>query len=336
MSNKDESTDTSTPDRSSSWPLWVIVFIAVLVAAIPLYYYHSTFSNQISTEHIVWASYGSFLSGTVGTVFVFASFVILVWTLHVQRQELRETRKVNEDAARALEEQAKLIDRQNFEMTFFNLLKVHNEMVDSLVLQPSNHDSLRGRAVLYSVHGSLISSYRKKVKGNPYEGRKLEELEEYERQRWIELHCIAMGEAYSKWYDNKVGIVGHYFLSVISLLKYIDGEGVDGSSKYADILKSHFNTKELALLLYHGIHMRDKDDDSFILMSNRLGLFEAIDKSELMDEGDVRSYTRQAFGDKKSLIDGRKEKTKRVTRKRSGKLRSRRMKRRAEGFGLVP
>ncbi len=67
--------------------------------------------------------FGSFISGLVGSLWSLASFILLYVSLQKQKDEAKKTEI-------ALEEQSKTQQLQQFETTFFNLLKYYNEVVD--------------------------------------------------------------------------------------------------------------------------------------------------------------------------------------------------------------
>jgi len=69
---------------------------------------------------------GSYLGGTIGTLFLFLTVVTMIHTLYEQGKELK--------AARALQQkQTEIISRQQFESTFFSLLNRHNVLSDNLL-----------------------------------------------------------------------------------------------------------------------------------------------------------------------------------------------------------
>ena len=95
-------------------PLTVIAIIAILFVILITTLYFGHFSSSFSTNQADWAGFGSYIGGTLGTVFAFASFWILFYTFGTQQK------------------QAKNNELQKFETTFYSLLELHNQSLREL------------------------------------------------------------------------------------------------------------------------------------------------------------------------------------------------------------
>lgn len=93
-----------------------LLAVAAFVLALALTLYWINFPDSLSNEHKRWAEFGSYVGGTLGASFAFLAFIVLLRTLHVNKKELQETRKV-------LGAQNSLIQQQSFESTFMQLVK---------------------------------------------------------------------------------------------------------------------------------------------------------------------------------------------------------------------
>ena len=99
------------------------MFIAILLmvfTAIILYLYFNQFSVSLSLNQSDWAGFGSYIGGTLGAFFAFASFWILFYTFSSQQK------------------QAKNNEIQKFETTFYSLLELHNQSLRELESKISN------------------------------------------------------------------------------------------------------------------------------------------------------------------------------------------------------
>lgn len=94
--------------------LILIAVISIAFIFIVLYLYVRQFSVQLSIEQSDWAGFGSYVGGTLGTFFAFASFGILFYTFNSQQK------------------QAKNNEIQKFENTFYSLLELHNQSLKEL------------------------------------------------------------------------------------------------------------------------------------------------------------------------------------------------------------
>jgi hypothetical protein len=126
---------TSTHPRSLNIGLIVIfaagLFLAVSVLATYFFYFH----GSISDKQDVWASFGSFLSGTLGSLFAFLSFVGILFTVSIQANELdlsnenlKATQQELKLAREAAEAQTKHFWEEMTKSELFNMIKlVHSE-----------------------------------------------------------------------------------------------------------------------------------------------------------------------------------------------------------------
>lgn len=94
--------------------LSVMLTVAVIFAFIIIALYFTQFSASLSANQSDWAGFGSYIGGTLGTLFAFLSFWILFYTFGSQQ------------------EQAKNNKLQKFETTFFSLLELHNQSLREL------------------------------------------------------------------------------------------------------------------------------------------------------------------------------------------------------------
>ncbi|HAS6385909.1 TPA: hypothetical protein RZA60_003314 [Vibrio vulnificus] len=111
--------------------VWILIFsLAVLSAAFGLYFLH--FHGPFSSSQTDWASFGSYIGGTLGAVFAFLSFLGLLYTIHIQRRELDVAIDALQKSASAQELQAEITEVQKFENTFYSLLEQHNSVLNNL------------------------------------------------------------------------------------------------------------------------------------------------------------------------------------------------------------
>jgi hypothetical protein len=117
----------STGKSSSPILLWVFaVFALVGVNAVSLLYgYHFT---TLSEDHKVWSEFGSFFGGVVTPILAFFSFIALLYTIHIQRQELVYTRTELKRSVDAMSAQERNMRFQQFENTFFSMLQMLNSL----------------------------------------------------------------------------------------------------------------------------------------------------------------------------------------------------------------
>lgn len=91
-----------------------------------------------------WGTFGDFIGGTLNPILSFFGFMALLYTVRMQRKQLDDTDKF----------QAK----QQFESTFFELLKMHNQALENLCKKSSENDITNLQKVLVSLNLSKTPS----------------------------------------------------------------------------------------------------------------------------------------------------------------------------------
>jgi hypothetical protein len=107
----------------------VLAIVFVLVAC---YFYFDQFSGDFSPNPSDWGDFGSYIGGTVGALFASLSFLALLYTVLLQREELTTAIRALEDGAESQRKQVENHEAQKFEATFYSLLDLHNRAVKDL------------------------------------------------------------------------------------------------------------------------------------------------------------------------------------------------------------
>lgn len=194
--------------------------------------------------------------GAVNALFSALAFAGLVYAivlqrreLALQRKELRATRAELKGQREQLEAQNATFLRQSFENTFFQLLRLHIDIVNATVFTPSApaEATLTGRAVFEFLYQELAHSYESQPAsiGNDPEGRQ---------------RVVSIDLAYNQFYAEYQRLIGHYFRNLYHIFKFIRGSAVADKRRYAAIVRAQLSVSELHLLFYAGLseHGREK------------------------------------------------------------------------------
>ena len=104
------------------------LIIAVLVILlIALGFYWLNFGSGLSKSHSRWGQFGDYLGGVLNPAFALVALYLLFSTVRLQSQELRNSVCV-------LREQSRALQLQNFESTFFQMVRLHHEIVRDIDL----------------------------------------------------------------------------------------------------------------------------------------------------------------------------------------------------------
>jgi len=192
----------------------VAVFAAVPVGAtIWAYWTYIGYGlGNITNDMERWGQTGDFFSGVLNPAFGFLTVILLLRTLQQtdrsfkeSEEELRLSREEMKRSADALLEQAKDLKQQTFERTFFELLRLYNEIVDGVV---DNHVFARpgylpktGREALQNYCWQFKQRLHSHIQKNP-------ETEQNE----------AINQVWLEYYKDRQNQLGHWFRSLYNIL----------------------------------------------------------------------------------------------------------------------
>lgn len=115
--------------------------LTLCIVAAACYFYFDQFSGGFSSKSSDWGDFGSYIGGAVGAIFASLSFLALLYTVFLQREELTTAISALEDGAESQRKQVENHEAQKFEATFYSLLDLHNRAVKELDLKSANFSS---------------------------------------------------------------------------------------------------------------------------------------------------------------------------------------------------
>lgn len=243
MNTKSKKSDS---DKDSYRPLIILLVIVFIMWVIALLIMNSWDETKRGTFGDMFGSVNALFSGAALAGIIFTIF-LQKKELGLQREELRETRQ-------EFITQNETLRLQRFENTFFNLLSLHNEIIDNLY-------------------------YKKKVRQTNYDaGNKFtQQFEEYTKRSYffiaygelqdiqndltkdfenIDLTEKAIYDNYQAFITFHGHLINHYFRNLYHIYKYIDKSDLIGDKQrmfYASIVRAQLSTVELGLIFYNSL-----------------------------------------------------------------------------------
>jgi len=234
---------------------------------------------SVSVSEISLAKIGVFGDsfGIVTALFsslAFGGLVIAIWLqrqdLTLQRDELLSTRKDMKDQA--------------FENTFFQMLRLHNEIVNSIDLRTS-----KGGTAFTSTGRDCFVIFVTRLQGIFIEsggGKHSRYVDEDE----IDL----LGRVYGRFFEQYQSDIPHYFRYLYSVFKFVDGSSISDKKLYTGIAKAQLSDQELILLFYHCLS--PCGNPRFKRLIEKYALLENIQAIRLFHTDHMDFYDRKAFG----------------------------------------
>ena len=229
----------AVPSRDRSLLLFLTVLAAVFVVWLVIgYEAPRVLSDEWVERGLIGDSFGIVNSLFGGLAF--AGVVVAIFLqrneLRLQREELTLTRQEMKGQRQALEAQVAAAAQQRFDSTFFQMLSLHNEIVDTMVLRESGVEH-RGRDAIDHLYGTL-RNHVVRVPIDPDDGRSPAE------------HVAELEAAYGEWSATYGATVGHYFHNLYRVIKFIHEADIDDKHTYAGVTRAQLSDHELGLLFY--------------------------------------------------------------------------------------
>ncbi len=162
--------------------------------------------------------------GALTSIFSGLAFAGVIWTIMSQREELKITRDE--------------LKTQGFENAFFQMLKLHNEILNEITINQSNAirpDSTSGRDCFVEFYDSLKIHYKayKSIEGYGADDN------------------LCLKDAYIEYWGKNGDKLAHYFRFLFNIFKFIDESNIDNKKFYSRLVRAQLSDQELAVIYYN-------------------------------------------------------------------------------------
>jgi len=234
--------------RQRDLPLWLLAttaFVALIAVGVTAAYFLQ-FWGSLSTKQEVWGWFGEYVGGLLSPLFALAALLALLYTIILQNREIKESSRQVRASQLVLEKQVTVLARQNFESTFFQMLRLYNELVQQLRIKKIDADEYAASGTNREYLGRECFKRLEEVLCRDY-------IERVNRGDYIEPKLEAIDIEYQRFYQAYGGFVGHYFRTIYNIIKFVDRDAaVVGDPKfYANLLRAQLSKYELGLLFYN-------------------------------------------------------------------------------------
>lgn len=245
-------------------------------------------SSGFLIYHLVGADRGIFgdMFGAVNALFAGLAFVGFLYTILLQRADLKLQRREH-DLARAemIAQREQMILQnatlrlQSFENTFFQLLRLQNDIVNAIDLThgETGEVMVKGRDCFRVFFASFCARWKEAL---PEDAGPTT----LDRIRRTYLNFSAEIEAEA----------GHYFMTLYNILKYVDSSDVDHKKRYTNLVRAQLSSYEVALLFY--TCLSERGEKKFKPLIERYAMLKMLPRDELLDPAHIELYAVSAFG----------------------------------------
>ncbi len=260
--------------------LKIIIVLALLAATVTLTLYFSNFSGVLSDKHEDWAAFGDFIGGALNPFFSLLALIAILLTIVVQSRELKLSTIELASSAKALKEQSNTLTIQNFENTFFQMVRLHNETVNGIISRDHEGNIIeQGRDCLKEVFSGFYHKCYIKIHQEPDNSA---------------LNIVQA--VYQEFLEENQSERGHYFRNLYTIIQYIDDSSVGEKGKYIRIIRAQLSSYEIVLLFYNSLHSIGRE--KFKPLIEKYALLENMDPTILVKPSDhIPLYELEAYGD---------------------------------------
>ncbi|PKL19551.1 MAG: hypothetical protein CVV49_00510 [Spirochaetae bacterium HGW-Spirochaetae-5] len=114
--------------KKYKWIILMIFLICGFILFIWLYYHKFICYSQ--GYQVTSGVFGDYMGGVLGSTFAFLSFMALLYTIHLQHKELISAREEANEQKKLVSNQIEIMNIQNFETTFFNMLNQISNIIN--------------------------------------------------------------------------------------------------------------------------------------------------------------------------------------------------------------
>jgi uncharacterized membrane protein len=248
--------------------------------------------------------------GMTNALFSGLAFLALIITLfmqreelELQREELKDTRKVMEEQRDEFKQQVAAIRKQNFEATFFQLLRLQDQIRGAITIR-NEHDptvaSTEGRQALTFAADALKRVLRNSPPTSPIETFLYRRIPlEMQQQLWGKAtgERASVCERYE--YLSKLRLdepLGHYFRNLYVLLKFIHEADLkkDERDLYLRIYRAQLSQDEWMLVFYNATSAYGRE--KLLPLLEKHNLFQNFRRTNLADPSH-RAWVSSLFAD---------------------------------------
>lgn len=270
----DTSKETKTP--------WFLIMLIVLFVVV-LWLLNWWYLVDIEDRGTFGDMFGGINALFSGLAFAGVIYAILLQRreLELQRRELELNRSELAGQREALTAQNATMERQSFESTFFQLLRLHNEILAAMDFPARKQPTqvVTGRDCFSAFRSELARIWNK---GLP------------EHMGSTELNRV--NKTYLAFYNSRQADLGHYFRTLYNLIKFVDLSPVDDKRIYTNLIRAQLSSDELFLLFYNCLS--DLGADRFKPLIEKYALFNNLNRETLIEpEKHSILYLSEAYGE---------------------------------------
>lgn len=221
--------------------------------------------------------FGDYVGGVVTSIWSLAGLIIIYVAFLGQKQQILQQQKEmlynRFEISMTREEmvqQNETLSRQRFENTFFQMLSLHHQIVDSIEYIHPNR-TRTGRDAFKFIYEQFHSEMQSKRKDD---------------------FNITL-ETYLKHYKRSQHLLGHYFRNLYHIIKLVKYSDIEEKSRYTSLVRAQLSSHELLMLFYNCLTINGLE--KFKPLVEEFRLFKNMPTEEIVYPLDKDQYSNTAY-----------------------------------------
>jgi hypothetical protein len=243
--------DNKIKKKTKSKVELTILFVAITLVVAMCYfcYYYVTNKSFDHSDTATWAMRGQFgdMFGAINAVFSGLAFAGIIFTIYLQRQELKSQRAELKLTRKEFKQQNKTLSRQRFETTFYYLITNHHNFLQQMKMETIRNSTDFGKERVIHIGTEAIELMNKLIK-LPLSRLKLKtEILTDEQKAY-------MFKEYNFLIEEKENAIMLYVQSVTTVLSLIGNTELISEEErklYFRILNSQVTPQEKTFIFYY-------------------------------------------------------------------------------------
>jgi hypothetical protein len=235
-------------------------------------------------QYADWGNVGSYLQGTVASLWALAGVFLFVLAYLGQQRELRLQRAQLAAQEKQLKDQLETMKKQSFEDSFFQLLNLQRELqaqvkVVTLVRNDNglgvNPKTVHGKDCFQFIRNDMKDNYDNRTMSPRFMAEQLGNEPQPlppEKERAI--------MAYTTIFSAKQQQLAHYFRNLYHIFKFVAESDMPDKRRYASLVRAQLSAYELAVLFYNCVSPYGKGFEKYV---EQFGLMEHLDHQLLLN-----------------------------------------------------
>lgn len=233
MKKLENKENTSKYLNNIAWSAGILTTVVFLSYIFP-FYLNFSFNETLSGNPEHWSAFGEYIGGILSPILAFLALIALLHSIRLQTTELNYSTEQLKKSAEALDNQNKLIQKQNFEATFFHLMGLYNQIIQGLSVAISDDNFKEKEFNNRKCFFPLLLQF------NKIRNKEAQEMG----------GTITANKVYFKFKEKYEDSIEHYFKIIFNIIEFIDDSELLEDEKYfyANIFQAQLSLYELVLI----------------------------------------------------------------------------------------